>query len=186
MGKKQIIEWLQANEISFPASATLRQLRKLALDAGCQKAADIPENTLEEEDAKIDILSQGTASEDIHIHTLEEEEALLDAAIRVAEKKKILAGLMQNNNKTTDDIRMVKQLMVPFSATENEEALKWILDFERICRDVNECKNFELRCVRMLMKPGTDADLFVRVDRSSIYDEFKKNYRNIWSWQFNC
>jgi len=84
--------------------------------------------------------------------------------------------MMQNNYKTTDDIRMVKQLMVPFFATENEAALKWILDFERICRDVNECKNFQLRCVRMLMKPGTDADLFVRVDRSRTYDEFKKNF----------
>jgi len=83
---------------------------------------------------------------------------------------------MQNNNKTTGDIRMVKPLMVPFSATENEKALKWTLDFERICRDVIECKNVQLRCVRMLMKPGTYADLFVRADRSSTYDEFKKNF----------
>ncbi|KAH8349341.1 hypothetical protein KR084_000588, partial [Drosophila pseudotakahashii] len=174
MDKSKIVEWLQANEIVFPTSATLRQLRKLALDAGCQEAADIPENTFEEEDTKIDVLSHGTASEDID--ELEEEEALLDAAIRVAKKKKILSGLMQNDNKTTDDIRMVKQLMTPFSATENEEALKWISDFERICRDVNECKNFQLRCVRMLMKPGTDADLFLRVDRSNTYDEFKENF----------
>jgi len=51
--KTQIVEWLQANEILFPASATLRQLRKLASDTGCQEMADIPENTLEEEDTKI-------------------------------------------------------------------------------------------------------------------------------------
>ncbi|XP_070069471.1 uncharacterized protein [Drosophila takahashii] len=184
MDKSKIAEWLQANEIVFPTSATLRQLRKIALDAGCQEAADIPENTFEEEDTKIDVLSHGTASEDID--ELEEEEALLDAAIRVAKKKKILSGLMQNDNKTTDDIRMVKQLMTPFSATENEEALKWILDFERICRDVNECIIFQLRCVRMLMKSGTDADLFLRVDRPNTYDEFKENFVDIRSWQFNC
>ncbi|XP_044316606.1 uncharacterized protein LOC123037889 [Drosophila rhopaloa] len=174
MDKANIVEWLQANEIRFPGSATLRQLRKLALDAGCQDAANIPESLLEEEDAKIEVVSQRSASEDID--ELEEEEALLDAAIRVAKKKKILAELMRNDSKTTDDIRMVKQLMIPFSATENEEAFKWILDFERICRDVNECKNFQLRCVRMLMKPGTDADLFLRVDQSNTYDAFKENF----------
>ncbi|XP_052856535.1 uncharacterized protein LOC128264871 [Drosophila gunungcola] len=174
MDKTQIGEWLQANEIEFPASATLRQLRKLALDAGYQEVAEIPESILEEENSKMEVLSQGAATEGIQ--TLEEEEALLDAAIRVAEKKKILAGLMKNVDKTTDDLQMVKHLVSPFSATEKEEALKWILNFERVCRDINTCTNFQLRCVRMLMKSGTDADLFVSVDRSNTYDEFKTNF----------
>ncbi|XP_041633471.1 uncharacterized protein [Drosophila kikkawai] len=175
MDKSKIVEWLKANEIEFPTSATLRQLRKLASNAGCQDVHEVPETISEEEDTKMELMSQGTASEHIE-HTLEEEEEALDAAIRVAEKKKILARLMQNDNKVTDDVQIVKQLMVPFSATENEEALQWILDFERACRSVNDDATFQLRCVRMLMKPGTDADLFLRVDRSNTYGDFKENF----------
>ncbi|XP_039501062.1 uncharacterized protein LOC120457629 [Drosophila santomea] len=83
---------------------------------------------------------------------------------------------MQNDSKMTDDFQMAKQLMVPFSATKNEEAFQWISDFERVCRGVNDSEIFQLRCVRMLMKPGTDADLFLRVDRSNSYDTFKESF----------
>ncbi|KAH8284876.1 hypothetical protein KR054_002135, partial [Drosophila jambulina] len=173
MNKSEIMDWLDANEIEFPRSATLRQLRKLALDAGYQD--DIPEITSEEEDNKVEELSQGIAN--VHVERkLEEEEEALDAAIRVAEKKKILAKLMQNDTKMTDDFQMVKQLVVPFSATKSEEAFQWISDFERACRDVNDSEIFQLRCARMLMKPGTDADLFLRVDRSKSYKAFKENF----------
>ncbi|XP_033238915.1 uncharacterized protein [Drosophila pseudoobscura] len=166
--KEKIVEWLLEKEIIFPARATLRQLRKLAISGGMDEVSESLVN-------KSDIESEEKVSENEQIDDMKEEE-LLDAAIRVAEKKKKLAALMVMDNHVTDDIRMVKQLIAPFSASENDEASEWVLNFERICGGVNESSNFKLRCVRMLMKAGTEADLFMRVDKSKTYDEFKGNF----------
>ncbi|XP_041449371.1 uncharacterized protein LOC121404204 [Drosophila obscura] len=174
MDKEKITEWLLENEIIFPASATLRQLRKLAISGGMEEVSGSLEKLEIENHHNVNI--EGKVSESDQMDDLKDEEDLLDAAIRVAEKKKKLAALMTMDNNVTDDIRMVKQLVVPFSASENDEGSKWILDFERMCRGVNESNHFRLRCVRMLMKAGTEADLFMRVDKSKTYDEFKENF----------
>ncbi|XP_052855243.1 uncharacterized protein LOC128264000 [Drosophila gunungcola] len=72
------------------------------------------------------------------------------------------------------EFSVVTQSMKPFSGPGSSDAFRWIKDFERNCDSDDDA--YKLKCVRRLMKPDSDADLFVHVDRSTNYAAFKENF----------
>jgi hypothetical protein len=61
---------------------------------------------------------------------------------------------------------------------------KWLTDFERACDAVNDADAFKLRCIRLLMKPASEGELFLRVDRSANYAEFRDNFLKTFGYDY--
>lgn len=119
-----------------------------------------------------------------------DEEMAIDAEIRLLEKRKKLAELRRElhsdsenvnmntntNTNTKIDFNDIKHSIVPFSNSEEYDAHKWIEDFERSCDTVNSDAAFRLKSIRRLMKPDSEGELFLRVDDSKTYQQFRANF----------
>lgn len=61
----------------------------------------------------------------------------------------------------------VKHLVPLFGNSDDYDAHKWISDFERACDTVNADDVSKLKFFRQSMKTDSDAELFLRTDRSA-------------------
>lgn len=153
MSKEQLTEWLQAHEIEVPATATIRQLRTLY--------AEHTENSEANMDA--------------------EEEEKLDNEVRILQKRKLIADLRREIADIlpfdkAPDFQDIKCLVPPFAGGDLCVPEKWLNDFECVCDTVGGGEDFRLKCIRRLMAPGTEAEWFLRIDRSASYAEFRRNF----------
>lgn len=110
------------------------------------------------------------------------DEAAIDAEIRLLEKQKRLAELRRELSSETQsvhhkiDFNDIKHSVIPFSNSEEYDAHKWIKDFERACDTVNSDESFRLKSIRRLMKADSEGVLFLRIDNSSTYQQFRANF----------
>lgn len=163
MTKSNLIEWLQENQIDFPPSATVTHLRALyESHVGAQGGAPNDE--------------EGSASPS------ENEEEQLDVELRVLKKRKMIAdlrrelediGQAQGNPPTIQD---VIGSVSRFSGGDTSDANRWLSDFESACDSLGGDDDFKLKCARRLMEPGTEAEWFLRVDKSANYRQFRDSF----------
>lgn len=166
MTKAELITWLQNRHVEFPPSATVRHLRIL-----------FEQVTLRDKiNAEND---QQNGGHDEEADSANEEERELDAEIRVLQKRKFIADLRREIAAIEaelnvaqvapikpPDFRDIKYSVPCFRGGESYDAEKWIDDFEQACDSVHGDDEFRLMCVRRLMEPGYEGELFLRVDRS--------------------
>lgn len=115
---------------------------------------------------------------------LDQEEAVADAELRILEKRARIAQLRAELATVLPDERGVRQptykdikySVLPFSGGEEYDANKWLADFDRVCDSVDGDDAFRLKCMRRLMKPDSEAELFLRTDSSTTYVDFRANF----------
>lgn len=130
-----------------------------------------------------------TASTPIISVELQRAEAEADAELRILAKRAQIAQLqaelatLGHNTTTTTNFTVreplfddIKHCVVPFSGPNEYDAYKWLDDFERACAPLNCDDVFRLKCMQRLMKPDTEAEWFIRVDKSTTYSEFRANF----------
>lgn len=171
MTKAELIEWLCEHGVEFPASATVKHLRAL------YESAEGVNKENEQQSEVNDASSQdGGGSE------AAEEERALDSELRILQKKKMIADLrrevaaLEITTGKQPEFSDIKYSVRSFSGDDVIDAKKWIDDFEQSCNAVNGDDIFKLKCVRRLMEPGTEAETFLHVDKSTTYTDFKKNF----------
>lgn len=157
------MDWLNERNVEIPATATIKHLRAL-YENHPENMADHDED--EEEDQEDD----------------NEEEIMLNAEIRILQKRKQIADLRRElaaNDALVGrppDFHDVKCLVPLFAGGDSYIPERWLEDFERACDSVRGDAEFRLKCIRRLMEPGSEAEWFLRVDRSSTYNEFRRNF----------
>ncbi|XP_062701701.1 uncharacterized protein LOC134285245 [Aedes albopictus] len=179
LSKAELIAWLQDRHIEFPPSVTVRHLRILFEQEMLRQqrhnaAANDPQDGGDQDD------------ED---EAENEEERELNAEIRILQKRKFVADLRREIAAIEaqlnvvnaapikpPDFRDIKYSVPCFRGGESYDAEKWIDDFEQACDSVHGDDDFRLMCVRRLMEPGYEGELFLRVDRSKTYQEFKDSF----------
>lgn len=167
LSKEELLKWLQEHDIEVPGSATVRHLRSL-YDSH-------PDNQIANEDEKEDD-EEGEQSQS--------DEEALDAEIRILRKKKQIADLRRElvGNEQLfarpPDFQDVSCLVPSFAGSDSYVPERWLRDFERSCDSVKGDAEFRLKCIRRLMEPGTEAEWFLRVDRSTTYTGFRKKIRD--------
>ena len=168
MNKQELIQWLQEHGVEFPAIATVRHLRDL-YDSH-------PENQAGDEEDDGDGENGGEDDRDN-----DGEESALDEEIRVLQKRKQIADLRRELAgvelfSRPPDFQDVRCLVPLFSGSDSYVPERWLNDFERACDSVRGDADFRLKCIRRMMEPGTEAEWFLRVDRSTNYAEFRENF----------
>ncbi|XP_036342290.1 uncharacterized protein LOC118751576 [Rhagoletis pomonella] len=198
MKRNEIEEWLNCNNIKFNVNATLRQLRKLAIENGatCHISCDnseesdhssIGDNSVtfaecttadhkRKMEEKATPPSSNEAGRANRLKEIETEEMLINTEIKLLQKKRLFNELRVNNGKNCAEFSDITHAIVPYPGADAYDANKWIADFERICDSVNGDEIFKFKCVRRLMKPDSEADLFLRLDRSTTYAAFKGQF----------
>lgn len=179
--KAELMAWLRGRHIEFPPSATVRHLRILHdLEVQRERTA----NAAVDDDAPaLDDQEQNGGVRD------NDEERLLDAEIRILQKRRFVADLRREIAAIEaelnvvnvapikpPDFRDVKYSVPSFRGGESYDAGKWIRDFEQACDSVHGDDDFRLMCIRRLMEPGSEAELFLKVDRSRTYQEFRTSF----------
>lgn len=140
------------------------------------------------------------------LHDIQIEEELLDAQIRLLEKKKrvfdLEASMQTSSQATTSNIQAnmftpiaqhifkptykdIKHLVPLFSGSDDYDANKWIVDFERACDALQADDVTKLKFFRQSMKSESVAELFLHTDSSAKYSEirasFLKNFGFAWN-----
>ena len=107
------------------------------------------------------------------------EEDQLDEEIRILQKRKQIADLRRElaaNDAMVmkqPDFQDIKHAIPKFSGSDLYDANKWMTDFERVCNAVNGDDFFRLKCIRRMMETGTEAEWFLRINKSTTYKEFR-------------
>lgn len=173
MNKDELMVWLWERHVEFPPYATVQHLRILYEQEMIRKRLN--ELVLNEEEERQSYDGEAT-EENNDDDEWEKEEARLNAELRVLTKRKLVADLRreiaaieQNANVVPvkqPDFMDIKYAVPCFSGSEAYDANKWLLDFERACDSVRGNDDFRLRCIRRLMEPGSEAEIFfVWIDR---------------------
>lgn len=168
--KEELVEWLRAHDVEFPETATVRHLRLLH--------ASHPDYR----DAKNDEEEGGGGNNDGPEDEEADEEAGLDEQLRILQKKKQIADLRRELAGSElpvarpPEFQDVRCLVPPFIGSDSYIPERWLSDFERACDSVGGDAVFRLKCIRRLMEPGTEAEWFLRIDRSTCYAEFRTSF----------
>lgn len=166
MNKTDIQNWLTEHEIPFSSSASLIQLRKLYNEKRNELDLNDEDNDDNFNDAENEPLNP------------QQEEINLDAEIRILEKRQRIQQLQReltiNSVVSCPNFEDVQHLMNPFD--ETYDGYKWLKDFERVCDSLSADDVFRLRSVRRLMKMNSAAELFLRVDNSTNFSNFRQNF----------
>lgn len=178
MEREQVIAWLLNNEIQFDKKANTRQLEKFAKDHGAQfdimetaiKAAETDEQPL----AAVQALQ--ISDEIDNLKQIQEEQAIVEPEIELIQKKKTLENLRRTSSRNRAEVDHVMTAIFPFSGEHVADVRKWLSDFERTCDTMDGDDIFKLKCIRRLMKPGSNAGWFLRVDQSTSYNEFRQQF----------
>lgn len=213
MNRAEMIEWLNQNDIVFPRNASVSRLRQMMENAEQERLvidnnpiADLNENRHENHDqnnengngnadadganGNIDGIGNGIQQAPVII---DDEEARLDAEIRLMRKRQLLAELKRELAETENvpmmrskfDFNDIQHSVVPFSGNDCYDANKWISDFERACAPYELDENTLLKTVRRLMKRDTDAELFLHIDTSVTYGQFRTNFLNNFGHEYS-
>lgn len=163
MNKSDLMEWLRDNQIDFPESATVRHLRSLYEDH---------------------VGAQGRAPRASDSDPLPEQEDPLDMELRVLQKRKMIADLRRELDNFDNEQMQARPPIISdvlgsvpkFSGSDTCDANRWLNDFESTCESVGGDDDFMYKCIRRLMEPGTEADWFLRVDKSANYQDFRVSF----------
>lgn len=185
MNRADLMNWLRENNISYAATFTNQQLRRLYDE---NVALELDERVDDNEGGVGDeIQNEQRDQENINKRfQLEDEEAELDRELRILRKRQQLAQLRRelegdlpyfaaevHHRPKFSDIEHSVSL---FNGSDTYDANKWLDDFERVCDSVNGDDIFRLKCIRRLMKPDSDAEWFLRTDSSNNYQQFRDNF----------
>ncbi|XP_055590817.1 uncharacterized protein LOC129742899 [Uranotaenia lowii] len=181
--KNELMTWLEDRHIEFPSSATVRHLRAL-YDIEIQRERRT--NTEGELPSISGSPERNCGEED------NEEERQLDAEIRLLQKRRLVADLRREIAAIeaefniynappaapikAPEFRDIKYSVPIFSGGAAYDAEKWIHDFEQACESIHGDGDFRFMAVRRMMEPGSEAELFLRVDRSRNYQEFRTSF----------
>ncbi|XP_065076560.1 uncharacterized protein LOC135700098 [Ochlerotatus camptorhynchus] len=168
MNKADLMEWLRENQIDFPPSATVRLLRSLYKShIGAQGGT--PNDNEDDGDGDGDGSSSG-------------HEDPLDLELRMLQKRKMIANLrreledIEQTQGKPPTIQDVMNSVARFSGGDTCDANRWLSDFESACGSLGGNDDFKFKCIRRLMEPGTEAEWFLRVDKSKNYTEFRTSF----------
>ncbi|XP_062535678.1 uncharacterized protein LOC134204898 [Armigeres subalbatus] len=124
--------------------------------------------------------AQGGAPNEEDGSSVHEED--LDVELRVLQKRKMIANLrreledIEQAQGKPPTIQDVIGSVQRFSGGDTSDANRWLNDFESACDSLEGDDDFKLKCVRRLMEPGTEAEWFLRVDKSANYRQFRVNF----------
>lgn len=198
MNKSEIQDWLKEQNVDFSPTATLTQLRKL-YNEKFRELNQRDNNSVEDENSdnsgdNEDVFDRSILQQELQNNdqvsknnpinrfaSLAEEEADIDAQLRVLEKRRRLKQLQQELASTPNVLANAKfediqHYITPFAGDEAYDARKWLENFERACDSVNGDDVYRLKSIRRLMKTDSAAELFLRVDNSTNYLQFRKNF----------
>lgn len=161
---------------------------------------NIPVENRIEFDDNIPLAEQNELNENIPLENVplvdenyNDEERRLDEEIRILQKRKKMIELMRELN-VNENIPLqrakvnfddIQHSIVPFSGFDNYDAHKWIEDFERACDPYEIDDQQRLNFIRRLMKIGSEAETFLRIDKSITYGEFRINFLSNFSHQYS-
>lgn len=185
MSRIELVDFLNERHIPFARNASIAALRQLMEEAKARQREDDnhSEHSVEMVRQELPLNRNALAPNG------DDDEGALDAEIRILMKQRQIAqlraeiaaaneaiggnGIQANRMPTFSDIQ---HAILPFANSEEYDGNKWIDDFERACESVDGDLLFRLKCVRRLMKPESEAELFLRTDKSANYMEFRRNF----------